>query len=153
MEAGSTLIEIGRYAEAEAVLAPGLADAEAALAFDTADREARRMVRILTMSLAQAGNFQGRIAEGVATLRRVLHDDERQLATDPRNPRNARDVAYDHTVIGEALDRSGDRRAACAQDKVALDRMAELDRAGIFSNFDLTGNVALVRERIARNCR
>ncbi len=150
-DCGTTLLDLKRHAEALPYLARAERDAVAALAFDPADAEARRRLRVTRNSYAQALGLLGRTDEALARLGDVRADDAGLLGADP-SPRHARDLVFDHTLIGEALNAGGRRAEACAADRRALDLYADLGRRKLLMGVDTVGNMRLLEERIARNC-
>lgn len=149
---GTTLLELGRFHEGLDILRQGLADAEKAFAFDPADREARRNRRVLAAATAQALGFLKRSDEALVHMQAIVRDDEALLREAPGNTRVARDLALDHAMIGEALDRAGRRAEACRADRRALDLFNRLDRLGQLAKVDTVENTALPKKRIAKNC-
>ncbi len=149
---GSTLMESKRFPEALIILRGGLDDAEKGYAFDPADREARRNRRVLAVATAQAQGFLGQTDDALAAMRMVIRDDEMLLAESPQNQRVARDLAYDHSVIGEALDHAGRRQAACQADRETLALYERLDRRKLLTKMDFAKNIALINGRVVKNC-
>ena len=101
---------------------------------------------------AQALGFLNRIDEAMPIFLSILKADEARLRADPRNARLARDVVYDQSVIGEALDIAGRKAEACAQDKATLALYDKLDRRRILLKLDASNNVKEVASRVTKNC-
>ncbi|MDF8333820.1 protein kinase domain-containing protein [Novosphingobium cyanobacteriorum] len=147
----STHLELGNLTEARAGLARARAAADAAVARDVEDAEAVRRLRVIRNAQAQVLARAGEIGPALAQFAAVRADDARLLRQSP-SPERARDLAYDHTLIGEALDHAGRRDAACAADGETAALYAELSRKGMLTAFDRATNLREVEKRIARNC-
>ena len=148
---GTTLTELKRLHEALPVLAGSEAAAREALRLDPADREGVRRLRVVRNARAQALGLAGETAAALALLASVRAGDEALLAAAP-SPLHSRDVAFDHTLVGEALDAAGRRAEACAADRETLGRYDALAARGLLTALDSAGNVKLLKVRMARNC-
>lgn len=151
-ELGTTLLDLKRPDEALSLLRQGQHDAEQIYAFDRSDKEARRMVRVLTTAHAQTLGFLGRYGDALPILMSVMAIDRKALHVDPRNPRLARDFAYDLTTIGEVLSNAGHRAQACAQDRATMTFYDVLDSKHLLMKIDAANNIKLVNARIQINC-
>jgi len=147
----STLLPLKRFAEAEALMAAAEPLAVEAVAFDPDDEEAARRLRVVRNTRAQALGFLGRTDAALGVLARVRAADEAALKRSP-NARRARDLVFDHTLIGETLDAAGRKAEACSADRETLKLYDGLQAKGTLMQLDLGENVRLLRERIARNC-
>lgn len=148
----TTNLELGNLGEARAGLARARQAADAAVARDGEDAEAARRLRVVRNAQAQVLARMGQIGPALEQLEQVRARDRALLDRAP-SPERARDLAYDHTLIGEALDHAGRRTAACLADRETAALYADLSRKGILTAFDRTTNLREVQERIARNCR
>lgn len=149
---GTTLTDLGRPEEALGVLAQAEEAAREALRLDPADREARRRLRVVRNAEAQALGLAGETDRALALMADVRAGDEAQLAAEP-TPLHSRDVVFDYALIGETLSAAGRTAQACAADRQALRRYDELAARGLLSPFDISANVKLAKERVARNCK
>lgn len=150
-EVATCLMDLHRADEAVAELRPAEADALAAVAFDPADDEAQRRLRIIRNARAQALGLTGKTDAALALLAQVRAEDARLQAADP-TPRRTRDLVYDYSLVGEAMDAAGRKPEACTADRKTLQLYADLSRRGLLMALDMANNVKLLKERVARNC-
>ncbi len=150
-EVGTTLTSLGRYDEAIPTLRSAEAFAARAAELEPSDRNARRQSSVMRVALAQALGLAGRTDEAIARIR--AHQARlRGLLETEGTPVVARDLAYSHTLVGEALIAGKRTRAACAADREAMVQFDQLRRRGLLTPFDEDVNLRILRDRMATNC-
>lgn len=148
---GTVLIDLGQPQAALAELARAEAAARRAVALDADDAEAVRRLRVVRNAQGQALARAGQLERALALFAAVRADDEALARAAPAALRR-RDIAYDLTLPGEALDAAGHKARACTADRAARAAYAALRRDGMITGLDSAGNLKLVEQRIARNC-
>ena len=149
---GVTLTELKRPAEALAVLDGAEAAAREALRLDPADHEARRRLRVVRNAHAQALGLTGQTDAALALLAQVRAEDEALLQAEP-SPLHSRDLVFDHALLGETLDVAGRKTEACVADRETLRRYDDLAARGLITGLDAKANIALLKRRVALNCK
>jgi hypothetical protein len=137
--------------EALPVLAAAESAARDAVRLDPDDREGRRRLRVVRNARAQALGLAGETEMALRLLAEVRAGDEALLRAEP-GALASRDVAFDHTLVGEALDAAGRKQEACTADRETLHRYADLAARGLLTAFDTKANVDPLKARMARNC-
>lgn len=148
---GTTLTELKRTDEALPVLAAAESAARDAVRLDPDDREGRRRLRVVRNARAQALGFSGKTEPALRLLAEVRAEDEALLRAEP-GALHSRDVAFDYTLVGEALDAAGRKQEACTADRETQRRYDDLAGRGLLTAFDAKANIALLKARMARNC-
>lgn len=148
---GVTLTELKRFGEALPVLDDAETAAREALRLDPADREGRRRLRVVRNARAQALGLAGETGAALALLTEVRAEDEALLRTEP-SPLHSRDLVFDYTLVGEALDAAGRKAEACAADRETMRRYDALAARGLLTALDMAVNIKLLKARMAKNC-
>jgi tetratricopeptide (TPR) repeat protein len=150
---GSTLTELQRPAEAEALLAHSVAMMEQLQLLEPEDKDLARLASVTSNAYADALVALGRFAQAFPILERSLAMRRKRWDDAPNDWGAARDYAIALATLGDAHAAARQNHRACA---TYADTLATFDRiraAGHLAKLDEENSVRRVREQLARHCR
>lgn len=150
---GSTLLALNRGAEAEPILARGLALFEPLVMLEPDDRELARSQEIIANAHAQSLATLRRYPEAIAVLERSVAARHRLWTDAPQNWSVARDYMISLAMLSDVRADAGLTQAACAGYRQVRATAARLRDAGHLSQLDQEYAMRLVDERMAAHCK
>ncbi|WP_309645842.1 serine/threonine-protein kinase [Phenylobacterium sp.] len=148
---GSTLLELGRPADALPILQQGTVEARAVFEFDTADADAARSAQIVLTAQAQALAALGRAPEAITILTESVATRRTLWRQNPSEAMRLRDYAVGLSMLADVEFAAGRKGAACTRYGEVEAAFAELRRIGRATALDDDSTLKMAREnRIAR---
>jgi tetratricopeptide (TPR) repeat protein len=149
---GTTLMQNGRFASAEPILARAQRAMDELRRLDPEDANIARLHQVVLMAHAQSLGGVKRFDEAIPVLKQGV---ALRLAASTASPENfglARDYAVSLNMLGEALDEAGRRVEACAQFGLAQQVVRKLKVSGKLTQLDIDYMQRLAAASIKRNC-
>jgi serine/threonine-protein kinase len=150
-EIGTTHLEFDEFAPALAALDKAATGADTVYAFDRADESNRHLRHMISGSRAQTLAYVGRVDDGLAILNGLVAEDEAAVRREPNDKYDARQLLFEHGMIGEMLDVAGRHAEACRVEAETLATYRQLQAAHIGlprDSFDALG----WEQRLRKNC-
>ncbi|MEW5685538.1 MAG: serine/threonine-protein kinase [Pseudomonadota bacterium] len=149
----STLLDLGRPAQALAEIDKASLIARDLVAAEPTDADALRMVRINDNVRAQSLAALGRTDEALAILRAGADARRRLWQAEPDDASRGRDYAIATAMIADVEADAGRSADACARYDEVTRIFGDLRRGGRFAGLDDDNAMKLVRDRQAEHCR
>lgn len=149
---GTTLIDVGKSAEALPMLEQGLSEIRALIAQDRDDADARRMLRVQEIAYTQALGGVGRGDEAITMLTANVEDRRRSWQARPDEAMRLRDYAIAIAALGDLQAEHGRTADACRSYDRAEIMFGRLKRDGKFIDIDRDYSQRLLSEARARYC-
>ena len=150
---GTTLLELNRGAEAEAILAQGRALYAQLVMLEPDDRELARGQDIVSNAYAQSLAQLHRYSESTAILESSVDARHRLWLDEPTNRSAARDYVIVLTMLADVRADAGQTQLACRDYRAVLEAADRVRSSGHLSQLDEEYGLRLVRERMAVHCR
>lgn len=150
---GTTLIDLGRFAEALPLLEQGLTEIRAMIAQDRDNADAVRMLRIQEIAYTQALGGVGRAEEAIAMLKVNVEQRRQAWLAQAGEAMRLRDYAIAIAALGDLQAEHGRTTDACRTYDQAEIMFGRLKRDGKFIDLDRDYSYRLLGEARARYCR